>query len=198
VDDTTDHEWDDTSYTCCAECDEDGELNHFRSQKIDAPSALQHVLETVVRVYPHLLDEKMLPQDAKMLRRLCEAVSTQQQAANPTATPPKADERKAFNDDPTPGPWTCNDSGMVRGPGERDADGPPFVCDVALDCSMGLSARELANARLIAVAPTMLEALNSLIASVEEDVPLGSVTRHFRDALDDARAAIAQAKGAGQ
>ncbi len=52
-----------------------------------------------------------------------------------------------------------------------------------------------ANARLIATAPELLATLESLVVSIQEDVPLDSVTRHFRWSLDDARAAISKARG---
>jgi hypothetical protein len=70
---------------------------------------------------------------------------------------------------PTPGPWTLNESGVVHGPG--DADGPPFVCDVTIDSSMGLTPQERANARLITSAPTLLEALLDIkrLASKHDD-----------------------------
>jgi hypothetical protein len=75
VDDATDHEWDDNSYTRCPECDEDGELSEFRGQGLDAGKALRHVLRTLTRVYPHLLDGKMLPHDAAMFRRLLDILT---------------------------------------------------------------------------------------------------------------------------
>jgi hypothetical protein len=80
VDDATDHEWDDDSYTRCPECDEDGELSEFRGQSIDAGKALRHVLRTLTKVYPHLLDEKMVPHDAAMFRRLLHVLTTEAKA----------------------------------------------------------------------------------------------------------------------
>jgi hypothetical protein len=70
IDNATDHEWDDNSYTRCPECDEDGELGEFRTDVIDPEKALRHVLRTLLRVYPHLLDAQMLGRDADMVRRL--------------------------------------------------------------------------------------------------------------------------------
>ncbi len=52
--------------------------------------------------------------------------------------------------------------------------------------------------RLRPAATPLLDALDSLLSHVEEDVPPENVTRHFRDALDDARAAVANAKGGAQ
>ena len=72
VTDSDDPDWDDKSYTRCPECDEQGELEHFRAPGLDVPRALLHALRTVVRVYGHLLDEKMAPQDAAMVRRVLE------------------------------------------------------------------------------------------------------------------------------
>jgi hypothetical protein len=106
---------------------------------------------------------------------------------------------------PTPGPWTCNESGMVRGSGPGDADGPPFVCDVAIDCSMGLTPRERANGRVITAAPRMLDVLRSLEDclgilfesgrvdfSLFEDAPL------IAGLLEDARDVLAEVKGEAQ
>jgi hypothetical protein len=50
--------------------------------------------------------------------------------------------------------------------------------------------------RMVDTGPTMLKALEALLTNIEEDVPLESVTRHFRDAMDAARTAVAEAKGA--
>jgi hypothetical protein len=75
VDDATDHVWDDDSYTRCPDCDEDGELAEFRGQGLNAEKALRHVLRTLTRVYPHLLDERMLPHDAAMFRRLLDILT---------------------------------------------------------------------------------------------------------------------------
>jgi Zn ribbon nucleic-acid-binding protein len=74
VEESDDHEWDDTGYTQCPECREEGTLAHFRTPEVDAPRALRNVLRLVVRGYPHLLDEKMLTHEAEMLRRLFEVV----------------------------------------------------------------------------------------------------------------------------
>jgi hypothetical protein len=49
--------------------------------------------------------------------------------------------------------------------------------------------------RMLDVGPGMLAALEALFIQIEEDVPLESVTRHFRDAMEDARAVISLAKG---
>ena len=75
VESTADHEWADHSYTLCAECRYDDDLDCFREKKVNPLRALQHVLRTLVEEYPHLLDERMLPRDAEMLRRLRNLVS---------------------------------------------------------------------------------------------------------------------------
>jgi exonuclease VII small subunit len=49
--------------------------------------------------------------------------------------------------------------------------------------------------RMLDTGPTMLKSLEELLSNIEEDVPLDSVTRHFRDAMDHARTAIAKARG---
>lgn len=77
VEGTEDHEWDDWSYICCAECRHDADLDCFRGA-IDAPLALRHVLETIVRPYSQLLDAQMLPRDAEMLRRLLARIEAPQ------------------------------------------------------------------------------------------------------------------------
>jgi|ERR1019366_1172169 hypothetical protein len=41
----------------------------------------------------------------------------------------------------------------------------------------------------------LLAALESLLSNIDEDVPLATVSRHFRDAVADARAVVADAKG---
>jgi hypothetical protein len=77
VTDSEDPHWDDKSYTRCADCGEEGELVHFRGPGVDVTRALLHALRTVVLDYGHLLDEKMRPVDAAMLRRILgEAITT--------------------------------------------------------------------------------------------------------------------------
>ena len=52
------------------------------------------------------------------------------------------------------------------------------------------------SGRMLDTGPGMLSALEALISNIDEDVPPEYVTRHFRDALEDARVAVAKAKGA--
>jgi ribosomal protein S12 methylthiotransferase accessory factor YcaO len=40
----------------------------------------------------------------------------------------------------------------------------------------------------------LLEALESVLSHIDDDVPQDCMTRHFRDARDDARAALSRAK----
>ena len=86
----------------------------------------------------------------------------------------------------TPGPWRAGASTFCRGDGEIQmrvyTDHPPTEFDVFGD---NLSA----NARLIAAAPDMLEALKNLLAVHEGE---GGTKYH---AGDIARAAIARATG---
>jgi len=60
----------------------------------------------------------------------------------------------------TPGPWQDNDAGLIYGQVTDDEDEAPFVCDCCNEPGSGeYTEREKANARLIAAAPDMLEAL---------------------------------------
>jgi hypothetical protein len=43
--------------------------------------------------------------------------------------------------------------------------------------------------------PKLLAALASLLSSIDEDVPLETVSRHFREAVAEVRVVIAEAKG---
>lgn len=95
----------------------------------------------------------------------------------------------------TPGPWRIGDAGRtVFGP----PNGNPSPQTVA-------SVTHKANARLIAAAPEMLEALRGMLATVErgEADSRGramwtireGATRAYCDALDAARSTIAKATG---
>lgn len=53
----------------------------------------------------------------------------------------------------------------------------------------------LANARLIAAAPELLAALETLAVQADEDTPSHCRTDHFANALAEALAAIAKARG---
>lgn len=96
----------------------------------------------------------------------------------------------------TPGPWTFFERDSMKY--LVGADGQGFAHTVGL-----LEPRDTANARLIAAAPALLEALEATLPSLEScDVPdlpnEGDVVFWLerRDhALQQARVAIAQAKG---
>ena len=81
----------------------------------------------------------------------------------------------------TPGPWTHEGQGDITGIEDNGfGRGPVDVCSVYLRTVEG---RHEANARLIAAAPDLLEALECLIKSDHDDV------------IEMARAAIARARG---
>lgn len=94
----------------------------------------------------------------------------------------------------TPGPWFASRKYEV-GP-RSDADDQSFGMIVPLAYAYGVN-RE-ANARLIAAAPDLLEALGELMEWEEEiAADLGVHTSSAKPMLAKARAAIAKAKGAG-
>ena len=101
---------------------------------------------------------------------------------------------------PTPGPWDYNEVGLVYGQGPGDSDGAPFVCDACLDCSMGMSPEEEANARLIAAAPELLATLEQAVAALNTAprfrVPSLDTDSYKIAALCDR--VIAKAKGGAQ
>lgn len=95
----------------------------------------------------------------------------------------------------TPGPWVAQVDTVrksVRAPG-RAAQGPLFLIRVLRDSSFGPGdageAQVIANARLIAAAPELLEALQNLLAVYNGE---GGTRYH---AGDIASAAIAKATG---
>jgi len=85
----------------------------------------------------------------------------------------------------TPGPWNCVDPHVIRGPKN-------VVVAKTLDSKEGYEIKQ-ANAHLIAAAPAMYEALQTLIEYLSTQVPA--------DTLDDwkhvfaARRALTQAEG---
>ena len=86
----------------------------------------------------------------------------------------------------TPGPWTDNGDGTVKA-----ADGTPIT-----DCAYYLRADNsttpiYANARLIAAAPAMLEALEQSVRALD----LAKEHAQVRRAIEAAVAAIRAAKG---
>ncbi len=109
----------------------------------------------------------------------------------------------------TPGPWgdaisddgysVDHDSGLRVDPGlcwkpvgPRDNHA---VALVVVPSSFGMDDELDANARLIAAAPELLEALKRLLAFVEEHTEAGEVIPPHTMEHDRARAAIAKATG---
>jgi hypothetical protein len=91
----------------------------------------------------------------------------------------------------TPAPWTANASGLIYRQVSDDDDGAPFVCDVC-DNPLEYTDQERANARLIAAAPDLLEALELCEDVLAELARLDDGTPSI-SALHAARAAIAKA-----
>lgn len=89
----------------------------------------------------------------------------------------------------TPGPWQATGR-IVEADPERDGN----ECVIAL-VGMGESARNDADARLIAAAPELLEACEAMRIYLEEVAPERNDAPEFWGMLDQARAAIAKAKG---
>ena len=92
----------------------------------------------------------------------------------------------------TPGPW-ATDQKEHDEPHQniRVQAGKRGICLVWMDDApvRDYNAEQRANARLIAAAPDLLEALKAMLTNWEEDSAYGS------DAADKARAAIAKAGG---
>ena len=91
----------------------------------------------------------------------------------------------------TPGPWHYDgESGIVTA-------GANPGCPYIADCRVGFGVRKVgstsANARLIAAAPAMLEALKSCVEICEYNAKDSTLA-----AVALARAAIAQAQGGGE
>ncbi len=98
----------------------------------------------------------------------------------------------------TPGPWTLHPTALhpaVRSVGTPDA-GPRRICTVG---TMNGNPVDKANARLIAAAPEMLDALIALLIVAPSKAPgagliVGAEEKHA-NALQAARAAIKKATG---
>ena len=87
----------------------------------------------------------------------------------------------------TPGPWTHEGQGDITGIEDNGfGRGPVDVCSVYLRAVEG---RHEANARLIAAAPDLLEALEYCLDCLGDEFALPS------DCQSTARAAIARARG---
>ena len=92
----------------------------------------------------------------------------------------------------TPGPWSLSpaEDGVIEA-----QDGEDFICvAVAGNPEAACRQRDLANARLIAAAPDLLEALRNLVGGIDASAR-GAVLRDAREMIA-ARAAIAKATGA--
>lgn len=96
-----------------------------------------------------------------------------------------------MNSKHTPGPWKYDFQSVDR---EWAIVTNPYGLIVA---NVNADSRQTANARLIAAAPDLLEALEQIMPSIEDnDSITASQIRHvYADALNAARAAIAKAKG---
>ena len=91
----------------------------------------------------------------------------------------------------TPGPWQDNDAGLIYGQVTGDDDEAPFICDVC-DNQPDYTARERANARLIAAAPEMLEALE-FVSMTFADMEASKRKGYYTECPKIVAAAIAKA-----
>ena len=97
----------------------------------------------------------------------------------------------------TPGPWKADRmyhgpkekdrrcGFIVNGPDENQQDLPLRICDLRVPSGMDGFREGQANARLIAAAPELLEALREVV----------SISDRKHNAWDKARSAIAKAEG---
>lgn len=97
----------------------------------------------------------------------------------------------------TPGPWEIErySDGLIQIVGDLKvvSDDEENVTTVVEEIS---ATNEEANARLIAAAPELLDALQSLKCElILSDVDMGYIESHFRPSLNKAAAAIAKALG---
>jgi hypothetical protein len=98
----------------------------------------------------------------------------------------------------TPGPWQDNDAGRIYAPVPVGADEAPFVADCCNNPgSSQCTTREKANASLIAAAPELLEALESLFDDwlTLVDIDLDEENPDCLAIEANTRAAITKAKG---
>ena len=103
----------------------------------------------------------------------------------------------------TPGPWQVEGEAVYanRDPRSRHRNGRACVANICTGDYDELDAEGIANARLIATAPELLEALKALAITLEEMWAEKELTApKFRqcqlgEAVKDARAAIAKAEG---
>ena len=92
----------------------------------------------------------------------------------------------------TPGPWLVRRVGGVGGPAQIG-----YAIDFNEDQEQVVDyVYEEADAHLIAAAPDLLDALQSLKSElILSDVDMGYIESHFRPSLNKAAAAIAKALG---
>jgi hypothetical protein len=95
----------------------------------------------------------------------------------------------------TPGPWKAEIDEQVPERGAVYVEGPQgWLNQAVADCGFNDVETDEANARLIAAAPELLEALQSLVASCEKHLAFRKPTNPVtRDRMAAARAAIAKA-----
>ena len=99
----------------------------------------------------------------------------------------------------TPGPWTITEDGRIQAPNldakcweqqqHKHIASAPFAADALTPITMG--SERAANARLIAAAPELLAALEFITSAAETEPGMEIYRAH----LEQARAAIAKAKG---
>jgi hypothetical protein len=94
----------------------------------------------------------------------------------------------------TPGPWHLQPIGREL---YVEADGPAFICDMQKDCLLeGMDdSAIMPNARLIASAPELLEALQDCLPWVSDYFCSLDDADQAKEAMAKARAAIAKATG---
>lgn len=101
----------------------------------------------------------------------------------------------------TPGPWIIGDENNSHA--QVCIGATDMTADMSRESSytgqMVMSREEmLANARLIAAAPDLLEALDKVWPFLQEDDGHGANAPAYQSAINAARAAIAKAKGGNQ
>jgi hypothetical protein len=97
---------------------------------------------------------------------------------------------------PTPGPWSVDYSGPAHLSVEDNAGRVLAFCNLQSEDGD----EDEANARLIAAAPEMLQALRGLLREARESVPKINVKKHFSlmVCMEAAKEAIAKAEGGQQ
>lgn len=95
---------------------------------------------------------------------------------------------------PTPGPWRVRKSRVENTRLEIESANGDWIADARLCTATGRGIKEqAANARLLAAAPEMYEALRGLVADYELLLGDGLTTENAPAPLQKARAAIAMA-----